>query len=243
VSQPPPTRRGSAALRRILVLLVIVVLLGGALYYLDGYTERRVEANTAADLQAQLGTPDLPLVDIEGSPFLTQVAARSIGTVRVEADQVGLRTDQTLTVARVDLVLSDVTTDDWFDTMNVSHAEGTARIDYNVLEALAGVPLTYVGDGRVEIVTTTTLLGRDVSARITGQPRLNVSSQTVTLADPEITVAGVALPDSVAQALLRAVLKPIPISGLPLGLTVIGIDSRDDGIYAAVVGDNLPVSR
>ncbi len=54
-------------------------------------------------------------------------------------------------------VLSDVTTDDWFDTMNVSHAEGTARIDYNVLQALAGVPLTYVGDGRVEIVTTTTV--------------------------------------------------------------------------------------
>jgi len=225
------------------VLLVIVVLLGGALYYLDGYTERRVEANSATDLQGQLGTPDLPLVDIEGSPFLTQVAARSIGTVHVAADQVGLRTDQTLPVAHVDLVLSDVTTDDWFDTMNVSHAEGTARIDYNVLQARAGVPLTYVGDGRVEIVTTTTLFGRDVSARITGQPRLNVSSQTVSLADPQISVAGVDLPDFTAQALLRAVLKPIPIGGLPLGLTVIGIDSRDDGVHATVVGDNLPITR
>ena len=125
--------------------------------------------------RASSAPPTCLLVDIEGSPFLTQVAARSIGTVHVVADQVGLRTDQTLTVAQVDLVLSDVTTDDWFDTMNVSHAEGTARIDYNVLQALAGVPLTYVGDGRVEIVTTTTLFGRDVSARITGEPRLNVS--------------------------------------------------------------------
>jgi hypothetical protein len=68
-----------------------------------------------------------------------------------------------------------------------------------------------------------------VSARITGRPRLNVSSQTVTLADPQINVAGVVLPDFTAQALLRAVLKPIPIGGLPLGLTLIGIDSRDDG--------------
>jgi len=242
VSQPrPPARRGSA-LRWVLLLIVLAVL-GGGLYLADGYTERRVEAGVATDLQRQLGTPDPPVVDIEGSPILTQLAARSVGTVHVMADQVGQELEQTLTVAHVDLVLSDVTTDDWFDTMNVSHAEGTARIDYNVLQALAGVPLTYVGDGRVEIVTTTTLFGRDVSARITGQPRLNVSSQTVTLADPQINVAGVALPDSVAQALLRAVLKPIPIGGLPLGLTVIGIDSRDDGIYATVVGENLPITR
>ncbi len=82
-----------------------------------------------------------------------------------------------------------------------------------------------------------------MSARITGQPRLNVSDQTVTLADPQITVAGVDLPDFTAQALLRAVLKPIPIGGLPLGLTVIAIDPRDDGIHATVVGDNLPITR
>jgi hypothetical protein len=79
-----------------------------------------------------LGTPDLPLVDIDGSPFLTQVAARSIGPCTWRLIRWAVRTDQTLTVAQVDLVLSDVTTDDWFDTMNVSHAEGTARIDYNV---------------------------------------------------------------------------------------------------------------
>lgn len=223
--------------------MVVLVVLGAALFYADGYTQRRVETGVATDLQRQLGTPDPPVVDIEGAPFLTQVAARSVRTVRVMAQQVGLRSEQTLTVAQVDLVLSDVTTDDWFDTMTASHAEGTARIEYSVLQALAGVPLTYVGDGRVEIVTTTTLFGRDVTARITGRPRLNVNGQTVTLADPEITVAGIDLPEFTAQALLRALLKPIPIGGLPLGLTVTGIDPRDDGIYATVVGDNLPLTR
>ena len=82
-----------------------------------------------------------------------------------------------------------------------------------------------------------------MNARITGQPRLNVSDQTVTLADPQISVAGVDLPEFTAQALLRAVLKPIPIGGLPIGLTVIGIDPRDDGIHADLVGDNLPITR
>jgi hypothetical protein len=227
----------------VLILLVVLAVLGGALYYGDGYAERRVEQRAATDLQRELATPEPPTVDIEGSPFLTQVAARSIGSVRVVADQVGLSTEQTLTVTHVDVVLTDVTTDDWFDTMTASHAEGTALIEYAVLRALAGVPLTYVGSGRVEVVTTTTFLGREVTARVTGKPRLNVANQTVTLSNPKINVAGVDLPAFTAAALLRAVLKPIPIGGLPFGLTVIGIDPRDDGVHADLVGDNLPITR
>ena len=227
----------------MLILLVVLAVLGAGLYYGDSYAERRVEQSAATDLQRELATPEPPMVDIEGSPFLTQVAARSIGSVRVVADQVGLSTEQTLTVAHVDVVLTDVTTDDWFDTMTASHVEGTALIDYAVLQALAGVPLSYVGSGRVEVVTTTTFLGREVTASITGKPRLNVADQTVTLSDPKITVAGVDLPAFTATALLRAVLKPIPIGGLPFGLTVIGIDPRDDGVHADLVGDNVPITR
>ena len=34
-------------------------------------------------------------------------------------------------------MLTDITTTDWFATMTVSHAEGTARIDYSALQTLA----------------------------------------------------------------------------------------------------------
>ena len=237
----PRARRGPW--RGIIILLVVLALLGAGLYFVDGYAEREVERIAMSDLQNQLATPEPPTVDIEGSAFLPQVAARSFESVHVVADQVGLRSEQTLTIAHVDLRLTDVSTQDWFDTMTVSHAEGTARIDYDVLQALAGIPLTYVGDGRVEITTTTTVLGQNVDARITGTPRLNVGDQTVTLADPQITVAGVNLPEFTAQALLRAVLKPIPIGDLPMGLTVIAIDPRDDGIQMDLVGDNMLIER
>ena len=237
------TRARRGPWRGIIILLVVLALLGAGLYFVDGYAEREVERIATSDLQRQLATPEPPTVDIEGSAFLPQVAARSFGSVHVVADQVGARSEQTLIIAHVDLRLTDVSNQDWFNTMTVSHAEGTARIDYDVLQAMAGIPLTYVGDGRVEITTTTTVLGQNVNARITGKPRLNVSDQTVTLADPQITVAGVNLPEFTAQALLRAVLKPIPIGSLPMGLTVIAIDPRDDGIHADLVGDNLPITR
>ena len=66
-------------------------------------------------------------MDIAGFPFLTQVAVGSIRTVHVVGDQLGSANDAPLVVAHADLVLTDVTSDDWFATMTAGHAEGTRR--------------------------------------------------------------------------------------------------------------------
>ena len=227
----------------LLVVLVVLAAVGGGLYLGDTYAERRAERETAVELQRQLGTPTPPAVDIQGRPFLTQVVARSVGTVRIVMEDIPATGDGTLPVAHADLVLTDVTSTDWFATMTVSHAEGTARIDYGALQAVAGVPLAYVGNGRLQIVNTTTVLGREVRAEITGRPELDAEAQTITLADPEVTVAGVDLPGFTADALLRALLKPIPVTGVPLDLRLSSIDPQDGGLYAGVVGDAIPLSR
>ena len=226
-----------------MIMLVVLVLLGGGLYVGDRYAEQRAERQVAAQLQAELGTPTAPAVDIQGRPFLTQMVARSVGTVRVVVDDIPATDDGTLPIAHADLVLTDVSSADWFTTMTVSHAEGTARIDYPALQAVAGAPLTYVGDGRLRIANTTTVLGQEVDAEITGRPQLDVEAQTITLTDPEITVAGVDLPGFTADALLRALLKPIPITGVPLGLRVSSIDPQDGGLFAGVVGDAITLTR
>jgi len=225
-----------------MILLLVLILLGGGLYVGDRYAEQRAEREVAAELQSQLGTPNRPAVDIQGRPFLTQVVARNMGTVRVVADDIPATGDGTLPITHADLVLTDVTSTDWYETMTVSHAEGTARIDYPALQAVAGAPLTYVGNGRLQIVNTTTVLGREVEAEITGRPQLNTEDQTITLTDPEITVAGVELPGFTAEALLRALLKPIPVR-VPLALRLSSVDPQDSGLYAGVVGDGLTFVR
>jgi hypothetical protein len=230
-------------LRGVAVLVVVLVLLGGGLILGDGFAEKRAEDVAAIELQEHLGTPQPPAVDIEGSPFLSQVAARSLGSVHVIADDISATSDVLLPIAHADLVLTDITTTDWFASMTVGHAEGTARIDYSALQTLAQTPLTYVGNGRVQIVTTATVLGREVKAQITGAPRLDVEDQTITLADPDITVAGVELPGFTADALLRALLKPIPITGVPLDLRLTSIDPQDTGIHAVLVGSSIPLTR
>ena len=230
-------------LRGILLLLAVLALLGGGLYLSDSYAEKQAEKQAAAALQQQLGTVQQPAVDIEGSPFLTQVVARSIRSVHVVADDINATSEGLLAIGHADLVLTDVTTTDWFASMTVSLAEGTVRIDYSALQKLAKVPLTYVGSGRVRIDTSATVVGRQVTAQITGTPQLDVEDQTITLADPDITVAGVNLPGFTADALLRALVKPIPITGIPLDLKLTSIDPQDSGIHAVVMGDGIPIKR
>ena len=243
MSQARPRARRRSAAGPLVVVLLVLLLLGGGLYVGDRYAEQRAERETAAELQSQLGTPTAPSVDIQGRPFLTQVVARSVGTVRVVADDIPATGDGTLPIAHADLVLTDISSTDWFATMTVSHAEGTARIDYPALEAVAGTPLTYVGNGRLQVVQTTTVVGREVEAEITGRPALDAEAQTITLTDPEISVAGVELPGFTADALLRALLKPIPVTGIPLDLRLTSVDPQDGGIFAGVVGDSIPLAR
>ena len=64
--------------------------------------------------------------------------------------------------------------------------------------------------------------------------------QTISLDQPAISVANVSIPEFTANALLRALLKPIPFSGVPFGLTVGSISAEDDGLHAEIPGDNRP---
>jgi hypothetical protein len=226
----------------ILIIILGIALLGTGLYFGDRFAQHRAEQRAAAALQPRLGTPQPPQVDIEGFPFLTQVASRSIDRVHILADQIGATNEALLALAHADLVLTDVVTSDWFETMTIRHAEGPALLDYATLSALAGAPMTFANDGRVELVIKTTVFGRDVEAVISGTPRLDTKDQTMTLSDAKISVAGVNLPEFTAQALLAALLNPIPLKGMPLGMTVTRITVAEDGAHLDLVGDNLAVT-
>ena len=225
-----------------MIVVIVVALVCVGLYVGDRYAHRRAEGRVAAALQPPLGTPARPQVDIEGFPFLTQIAAGSVGKMQIVADQLGETTNAPVILAHADLVMTDVVTNDWFKTMKITHTEGTGLIDYTKLSSLTNAPLRFGSEGRVEIVVKTTVVGRAVEAVITGAPRLNADEQTMTLSDAKISVAGVNLPDFTAQALLAALLKPIPLKGLPLGLTVTGITAAEDGVHVALMAENQTIS-
>ncbi len=235
--------RGEAGARFAIVFVVVAAVLAGLFYGGDAYAHRRVEREVAASLQGELGTPQPPAVEIEGRPFLTQVVARRLRAVHVVADDVGQTTGAALEIAHVDLTLTDLTTTDWWATMNVAGADGTALVDHGALAHVAGVPLSYVGGGRYRVQADQTLYGLTVKATVSGRLALDAGAQTVSLADPTIQVAGYTLPDVVAEQLIKAVVKPVPLEGIPFELRVSSVDAEDDGLHVGLTGADIPVRR
>jgi LmeA-like phospholipid-binding len=226
----------------VLIIVLVFALLCVGVYLGDRYAERRAEDRAATALQPHLGSPVQPQVDIEGFPFVTQIITGSVGKIHVVADELGTTNNAPVILAHADLVMTDVVTNDWFKTMKISHTEGPALLDYAKLSSLARAPLSYGSEGRVQIVVKTTIFRREVDAVITGTPRLDADEQTMTLSDAKISVAGVNLPDFTAQTLLAALLRPIPLKGMPLGLTVLSIEAAEDGLHLALAGDNQTIS-
>jgi hypothetical protein len=238
-------RRGGGVV--LVVFLLIGVLVAVGLYAGDAYLRGRAEKSAAVQLQNRLGTPDTPTIDIQGGPFLTQVAARHLRRVHVVADDLGTTGTGgqagTVPVQHTDLVLSDVTTTDWFQTMTARRVEGTALLRYSDLGALSSVPISYAGDGRLRVQQTASLFGVQLKALVTGTPQLDVGAQTLTLADPQLSVDGVDLPGKASAPLLRAALKPIPVEGLPYGLQLSSVSAEDDALHAGLQGDGVTFTR
>jgi hypothetical protein len=236
-------RRGSSAATGFVVVLVVAALVALGLFFGDRYAADRVERETAARLQSKLGTATAPSVDIQGWPFLTQVVGRHVRSVHVVADDVGTGGSSSVPVAHTDLVLTDITSDDWFQTMTARHAEGTARLDYAALGAIAGAPLTYAGNGRVQVQASQALAGLPFKATVSGTPQLDAGAQSITLGNPQVSVAGLDLPGSSADAVVQALVKPIPVTGLPFGLRLTSLTPADDGLHVGLRGDGLELTR
>jgi hypothetical protein len=236
-------RRTSSATLGLVVVLVVVALVALGLFFGDRFAADRVEREVAARLQSELDTPTPPSVDIEGWPFLTQVVARHVRTVHVVADDLGTGGISAVPVAHTDLVLSDITSDDWFQTMTARHAEGTGRLDYRALGSVAGAPLTYAGNGRVQLKSSTSLAGLPLEAEVSGTPQLDARAQSITLGNPDVRVAGLELPGPTADQVVQALVKPIPVTGLPFGLRLSSLTPADDGLHVGLQGDRLELAR
>ena len=243
MSDPAHRTGRGGGVRFAIVFVVVAAVLAAVFYGADAYAHRRVEREVATQLQPELGSPQPPAVEIVGRPFLTQLATRRLGEVHVVADDVGQTNDAALPIQHVDVTLRDVTTTDWWKTMNVARADGTALVAYDDLTKVAGVPLVYSGGGRFTIDQAQRLYGLTVEAKITGRLALDVGQQTVSLADPTVEVSGYTLPDVVAQQLISAVVRPIPLEGIPFDLRVTSIDAQDDGLHVGLDGADIPITR
>jgi hypothetical protein len=227
----------------VLIVLLIFGLAAAAFVVVDKVTRGKAEEAIAANLQAQLGTPNPPSVDIRGRSFLTQAILAEFSEIQISASEVGADND-VLPIRSLDVGLYHVKAGANYTSFIAGQVNGVAVLDHSALPELSGRDdLTYAGNGRVKISVHTTLFGASVDAEVSGRVILDSSTQTLSLIEPKVTVAGVELPAEAAAALIKAVVRPVPITGVPYGLKVTALNIDDDKIAVNLAGEDVAFTR
>lgn len=221
-----------------MALLVVLALIVGGLIALDRVGRGIANDRVAEQLQAQLGLPQRPSVDITGFPFLTQVASRRFDRVLVDAAGVSTGGSKPMTVQRLHLDLGQVVTGSDFSTATAGTLTGTAEIAWPEVQKVAGVPITPLPDGRVELRVSPKILGQQATVLLRGRPALDAAAQTLRITDVQAEVAGYQLPDSVVRRVVQESVPSVPLQ-LPLGVRAESLQVDPQLLRLGLAGQNV----
>jgi hypothetical protein len=225
-------------------LAVIAAVLAVLLVAADRIGVRVAQNEAAKRLQTGQKLSQKPKVTIEGIPFLTQLIARNLRSVHIQAtDLVVQGQGRSVRITSLDARLKNVTSTSDLSSGTAQSGSGTALISYQDLSSAMGVSVSYGGTssdgkGQVKATKSVTGLGNTVSASVTAV--VNVSSNnTISFGSPKVSAAGVTLPDSVSQGLVGVFAKPIALGSLPVGLTVRSVTTSQAGVTITLTARNV----
>lgn len=239
--------------RGIRILLILVVVLGGLFVAADRLAVSYAESQAADKIQSAKGLTDRPSVSIKGFPFLTQVVARDLNEVTVTVDNVtastgGVSTDGSdpLHVARFTADLHNVRINGNFSSAVADTATGTALIPYSEVTKLAAGQLS----GAVSNVAVgyggTTSSGQ-------GQVKISGSVQVPFLGSQQVSgeapvdirngnSLALSLPYGVGRLIGGQTGMSWPLTGLPSGITLSGVQATPQGLQVSLSGNNVQLT-
>lgn len=226
------TRRRHPLRIIIIVLVVLIALLVAADFAARAYAENKA----ASEIQQQ-GFPKKPNVDIEGFPFLTQVAARDFGHIQITSSNV---TEGPLDIASINASLKNVHINGAFSGGTIDSLHGTAAITFTALAnamtsaagplgQLANAGLTFSAAGPSEVKATLKVLVFSGTAvwRVTTTSGGDISIQLVSTGG---------LPSSLLDPVDDVTIK---LPSLPLGLKIQGISIDSSGVVGTLTGQDV----
>ncbi len=226
-------------MRRALVWITVVVLVVGAGYLGDNLLRSYAEQRVAEAIATELGAEAAPAVTLGGSPFALALVTRSVPSAHVVLEVVPLEiSGHMVELADVAADTGEVRLDG--SAVTVASLTGRAILSYADLAELAEVPVTYAGDGRLEVRYTRELFGRELSFAVSALPKVDVSEQVIRLTDPKLDLAGNNTDLNLGQDQLDAIVEPISVK-LDHGLRLTSITPDNDGVLIGVGGANLSV--
>jgi hypothetical protein len=222
--------------RRLVVFVVIVV---GLAVGVDRLALVIAQDRAAKKFQTSQHLASRPTVRILGFPFLTQLASRTLSSVRVEATGLVVSgSGRSVRVSSLRAQLHDVQAASDLSSVRAKSATGTAVISYPDLSSALGAAVSYSGlgtsgHGRVKAIKSISLLGQSVSGAVTAEPAVT-KRNTVAFSNPQVTVNGANVPPSLTSTLGSLLSQSISLEALPLGLTVQSVAATTQGVVVTL---------
>jgi hypothetical protein len=233
-------RRRRRGRRWLIALLVLVVLLVAA----DRVGAAVAEHEAATTLQSSQHLASRPSVQIAGFPFLTQLISGTFDNVTITATGVTVGdTDRTLRLGTVTVHLHDVSVARNLSSVRAGSATADAVVSYADLSHTLGVPVSYAGPtsdgaGRIRAAASAAVDGRTVAGAVAAEVRAS-SAGGLEFVDPTVAVDGQDAPPAVSEALAGVLGRPVALSRLPFGVSVLGVHADAGGVTIRLAGQNL----
>lgn len=227
-------------MRKAVIWIVVLGLLLGGGYIGDNmlraYAQERVADAVSAEFRGSVSPPS---VTLGGFPFALALITRSVPQVHVVMDTLPLRVSDTQ-IQLADVVADAEDVSLGTDTVSIAGLTGAARLSYADLAKIADVPITYAGDGRLELRYKRDLLGRSVTFAVSALPDLDVEGQVVRLTKPKLELADTTLDLVLTQDQLDSIVEPIKVD-LDHDLRLTSLVPDDGGLAVGVEGTDLSV--
>ncbi len=227
-----PGRRHHPLRIVVIVVIVLAALLVGA-----DFAARAFAENKAASEIQQQGFPKKPSVDIEGFPFLTQVAAHEFHDIQISSSNV---TEGPLDIKSINASLQDVHVNGAFSGGTIDSLEGTAAVTFTALSnamtseagplgqlANAGLTLSAASGDEVKATLNAVVFSGTAVWRVTDAGGNAINIQL-------ISTGG--LPSSLLKPLSDITLQ---LPRLPLDLKIQSISVTPSGLVGTLTGQNV----
>lgn len=226
------------ALRRVGLVLAILLVLLVALDRGGLWAAEHQAASKLASSDVLASEPD---VDIEGFPFLTQVAAGRFDTVRVHSSDGSIKGPKgPVDLSGLHVTLHDLKPRDTFKHFDIERAAGHATLSYQDLNKLLGrdnTTISYGGHGRVKVKASVSFLGKTLSRAATGTVKVS-HGDAVQLGNLHTSGDASDLP-GVDRLMDKIIGAPQKLGDLPVGMKLRSVKPGPDGVRISMTGTNL----
>lgn len=222
-------------MRRLVWTLVVLAVVAGGAYLVDTMLRGEAEDRVAAEVQEAIpGVEQPPRVTIEGFPFLTQVAAGELSSVRLTAPAA---TVQGLRLEDVVVRLHGVGTQAPY---TAETAELTALVTPDAAEEVLGLTDLDLGVRDGELVATASVLGLPFDAVMVAR----AEGHEVVVDVEAFLLGGFRVDSTELPADITGQLQGLrfAITGLPANMSLTGVTVVEDGLELAAQGTALELS-